>query len=53
MLAYNTVIRDIIGLPDSLMNLAAAITKWVFYHYDRMNYIEKSKYKFDLIIDFW
>ena len=52
MLAYNTVIRDIIGLPDILMYLTAAITKLVFNHYDRMNCIEKDICNFNLTTDF-
>ena len=52
MLAYNTVIPDIIGLPDILMYLTAAITKLAFNHYDRMNYIEKDICNFDLTTDF-
>ena len=48
MLAYNTVIRYIIGLPDILMYLTAAITKLVFNHYDRMNCIEKDICNFEI-----
>ena len=52
MLAYNTVIRDKIGLPDILMYLTAAITKLVFNHYDRMNCFEKDIGNFNLTTDF-
>ena len=52
MLEYNTVIRDIFGLPDISMYLTAAITKLVFNHYNMMNCIEKDIGNFNLTTDF-